>query len=210
MQSVERALLLGRYLSTGSNDDWAALLAALRPLFARIVYRILAQRGESRPDILDDALQEVLLKIHRQREELRSRLALMELAQCEPYLKAVAANAVRDFCKSRAGPAGRQACPDERSLEEFVASFGVFSSSTAEWSLVCAEINRLLQEDSRDRTVFWLYYRWGFKAREIASISAMSLTEKGVESLLQRTAKRVRLKMAERRPTRHEEGKEFA
>jgi RNA polymerase sigma-70 factor (ECF subfamily) len=38
----------------------------------------------------------------------------------------------------------------------------------------------------RDRALFWLYYRQGFTAEEIAGMTAIGLTAKGVESALRR------------------------
>ena len=38
----------------------------------------------------------------------------------------------------------------------------------------------------RDRAFFWLYYRQGFTAEEIAGMAASGLTSKGVESALRR------------------------
>jgi DNA-directed RNA polymerase specialized sigma24 family protein len=38
----------------------------------------------------------------------------------------------------------------------------------------------------RDRAFFWLYYRQGFTAEEIAGLAATGLTAKGVESALRR------------------------
>jgi RNA polymerase sigma-70 factor (ECF subfamily) len=38
----------------------------------------------------------------------------------------------------------------------------------------------------RDRALFWLYYRQGYTAEEIARLSATGLTAKGVESALRR------------------------
>ena len=49
---------------------------------------------------------------------------------------------------------------------------------------------------TRDRTAFWLYYRQGFTAKEIAGMPAMNLTVKGVESLLFRLTAVLRARLA--------------
>jgi len=41
----------------------------------------------------------------------------------------------------------------------------------------------------RDRALFWLYYRQGLTAEEIAGLGGAGLTPKGVESALRRVAK---------------------
>jgi RNA polymerase sigma-70 factor, ECF subfamily len=58
---------------------------------------------------------------------------------------------------------------------------------------------------ARDLSVFWLHYRQGFTAREIAAIPAFHLTDKGVESLLLRLVRHVRSELAAGRAD-HAEG----
>jgi RNA polymerase sigma-70 factor (ECF subfamily) len=52
----------------------------------------------------------------------------------------------------------------------------------------------------RDRAIFWLYYRQGFTAEEIAGLIGAELTAKGVESALRRVAKWVRSEIEKREP----------
>ncbi len=52
----------------------------------------------------------------------------------------------------------------------------------------------------RDRALFWLYYRQGFTAEEIAGLSATGLTPKGVESALRRVATWLRGEMQGHKP----------
>jgi RNA polymerase sigma-70 factor, ECF subfamily len=189
---VEQESLYSRFLETGADDDWNRVVASLVPVFARVVYRVSRQYSMSDAGVVEDALQEALLKLHAQRDRLRQRLAEIEIASVEPYLKVLAANAARDFLRSQGGGQRAEPAADDITFEGFLANLGVSSKPEAEESLLYSEIDRALGEDDRDRTAFWLYYRWGFKAREIASIPALSLSVKGVESLLPRTAERVR------------------
>jgi len=48
----------------------------------------------------------------------------------------------------------------------------------------------------RDRSVFWLYYRQGYSAKEIAALLAVGLTVKGVESLLFRMTATLRTELS--------------
>jgi RNA polymerase sigma-70 factor, ECF subfamily len=63
------------------------------------------------------------------------------------------------------------------------------------------QINKLLGDAcppetlERDRIVFWLYYRQGYTAGEIAGLPAVALTVKGVESLLYRLTAALRAQL---------------
>lgn len=65
-------------------------------------------------------------------------------------------------------------------------------------SILFSEIDRALvrlvgdSARSEQRTVFWLYFRHGLSARDIADSGVGNLNPKGVESLLSRLTKRVR------------------
>jgi DNA-directed RNA polymerase specialized sigma24 family protein len=54
-----------------------------------------------------------------------------------------------------------------------------------------------LQDASRNRLVFWLYYRCGLTASAIASLPNIGLTTKGVESALLRLTRLVKTAMTE-------------
>ena len=62
-----------------------------------------------------------------------------------------------------------------------------------ERSVLLAQLDRRLRSapeavGDRDRALFWLYYRHGFTAEEIARLAAAGLTAKGVESAVRRVA----------------------
>jgi RNA polymerase sigma-70 factor (ECF subfamily) len=52
----------------------------------------------------------------------------------------------------------------------------------------------------RDRALFWLYYRQGYTAEEIAGLPAVGLTAKGVESALRRVTVWLRAEVARGKP----------
>jgi RNA polymerase sigma-70 factor (ECF subfamily) len=67
--------------------------------------------------------------------------------------------------------------------------------SPQERSLLLHQIVRSLPEPSRERAVFQLYFQQGYSAREIAAIPALTLTTKGVESLILRLTRQLREKL---------------
>jgi RNA polymerase sigma-70 factor, ECF subfamily len=62
-----------------------------------------------------------------------------------------------------------------------------------------AHLNTILPEATRerDKTIFWLHFRQGYTAAEIAKIKSYRLTAKGVESLLQRMIRDLRARFGE-------------
>ena len=73
-------------------------------------------------------------------------------------------------------------------------------------SILLREINAALgrlavgQNLERDRRVFWLYYRVGLTANAIASLPAIGLSTKGVESTILRLTRLLRQELAADRP----------
>jgi len=65
-----------------------------------------------------------------------------------------------------------------------------------------AHLGRLAvgQNLERDRRVFWLYYRVGLTANAIASLPAIGLSTKGVESTILRLTRLLRQELAADRP----------
>lgn len=72
------------------------------------------------------------------------------------------------------------------------------SFDVVEQSVLFDEIDRHIRaatpEDTagRDRRIFWLYYRHGLTAKDIAAIPRLGLSSKGVESVLLRLTSQLR------------------
>jgi RNA polymerase sigma-70 factor, ECF subfamily len=116
------------------------------------------------------------------------------------YLKKTATNTTHDYFKhvrsqssggsnthvstSDVDPeAGREAAGSEERI-----AFGVFLKELDEYLKHCLAG----PDQERDRIIFWLYYRQGMSSKEIASISAIGLTPKGVGSALDRVKHAIR------------------
>ena len=64
-----------------------------------------------------------------------------------------------------------------------------------EWQLLLRDIDDLLKKpptSERDRQIFWLYYRQGMSAKEIAALASLNLSIKGVESVIVRLNQMIR------------------
>lgn len=183
-EGTSLASVVRQCLETGGPDAWAALIHFVQPLFARIAYRVANEWSHPTAQDLDDVVQDIYLKLFANRCEALRKVPLSSEQSALAYLKVTAANCARDHF--RTVYAGKRdlrknvdTCDENTRLDIFAnAQRGI------ERSVLLRQLDNNLEADSRNRAIFWLYYRDGFSAREIAEISSFGLTIKGVESVL--------------------------
>jgi RNA polymerase sigma factor (sigma-70 family) len=185
LEALIRAYACG---SNACREVWVADLSA-RALLLRIV-RQTAGRGGLLPDPdCEDVVQEVLLKLSVQSRRILASLP-EDPREAGSYLAALAANLCRDILRARSTLKRRGGL--HPSLEEVDADPNQAAMDlVVESRLLRAQVEKTL-ESGRDRFVFRLYYRWGFTAAEIAALSSIGLSAKGVESLLYRVTLQAR------------------
>jgi RNA polymerase sigma-70 factor, ECF subfamily len=172
-------------------EEWAELVRRLQPILARIAYRVACDWGFANVSEIDDILQESFLKIGARGGELLRRLPLEDMGATLAYLKVTTANCARDYLRAKyADKRGQDVTVrvDAR-IDDLLP--GVDSPSL-DRNILFLQIDEALDASPRDRSIFWMYYRQGFTAHEIAAIPAFGLTQKGVESLLFRHSGMVR------------------
>ncbi|HLI82281.1 MAG TPA: sigma-70 family RNA polymerase sigma factor [Bryobacteraceae bacterium] len=163
-------------------------------MFARIAYRVAREWGQPRSSDLDDVVQEMLLKLGANGGNLLRKLPPGE-PSAESYLKVMAANCARDYfhamyAKRRDPRKTVEAGSGTNRLEILVnVQPGI------ERAVLIRQIDAHLEAEGRDRAIFWLYYRDGFSAREIAAVPAFGLTAKGVESVIHQLTIALRSKL---------------
>ncbi len=188
-ESPTVADLWKRYRREPGDGSWETLVRALTPIFRRIVGRV-SRQYYANPADTEDALQESMLKLSQRRDVAPGEAV-------EAYFKAMAANAAHDFFRAQ-----RAVRRDQRRDVPLDSLTFLLSAGDAERgldrALLIRQIDGMLPADDRDRAVFWLYYRQGLTAKEIASIPAVGLTVKGVESLIFRLTSLVRDKVRQK------------
>jgi RNA polymerase sigma-70 factor (ECF subfamily) len=104
----------------------------------------------------------------------------------EAYFKGMAVNAARDWGRRRGADKRSQdvTVPIESHLHELAGQ--IRGGEPMEREILVRQIEERLAGSRRDVAVFWLYYRQGLSAPEIAAIPAVGLSVKGVESLIHR------------------------
>lgn len=175
-------------------------------LIAGVVFRTTQKWGEVTPQTMDDLIQETYLKLCADDYRLLRAYDPKHPDAIYGYLKIITANLVHDRFKALHSEkrGGDNVVEDLATLENRSDSGKGFGSQEAmEREILLREIDGLLNTSAsgdtadRDRTIFWLYYRQGFTTKAIASLPAIGLTIKGVESTILRMTRMVRKRMVE-------------
>lgn len=185
---------------------WEEFMRRYYRLIAGVVIRTSQKWGESSPTTIDDLVQETYLKLCANDYRLLRAYDPKHPDAIYGYLKIITTNVVHDRFKALRSEkrGGAQIVEELTTLEKgSVVDEASGSQHALEREILLREIdahlNALLSGETadRDRTIFWLYYRQGFTTRAIASLPAIGLTIKGVESAILRLTKLLRKRMVE-------------
>ena len=183
------------------TSAWEEFIRRFNPVIARGVIRVAIRHGAADKSLIDDLVQETYLKICANDCKVLRSFVPREPHSAFAFLKVVAASVAQDHFKCRLAEKRAPESGVETIDGDFVPATQERSNSklsNAERTVLFDQIDRTLkavvspQELSRARTVFWLYYRFGFTANAIAAMAGLNLTTKGVESLLSRLTRLVR------------------
>ena len=188
-------------LQSGTELAWAEFVRRFHPLIARVVLRVARQWGETSPQVMDDLIQETYLKLCTDRLRVLENFKSAHKDAIYGYIKTFTANLVHDnfklaHSKKRGGGTATTSIDDK--------DRGALPQSTS-FTAVVLERGRLIEQvracleevtagpnSSRERRIFWLYYRVGLAASEIARLPTIGLSTKGVESTLLRLTRQIR------------------
>ena len=157
-------------------------------MIAGTVARCARRFGETSAELIDDLVQDTFLKLCANGCRILRDFRPQSPDAIFGFLKTVAFNATLDHF--RGGMAEKRGI----GLPE------------AEREILLREIDENMPPDAspRDRQIFWLYYRHGMTARAIGEIPGLGLTQKGVESVIQRLIGYVRGRVGPRKTERPE------
>lgn len=192
--------LLTVCLEKQEEAHWAEFIHRVQPFIARIIARALHLHGKTaKAEIVDDLVQETFLKLCGRNFKALRRFQCEQEPKLYAFLKKVAVNVACDYlrgisCSKHGG--GREMVPLEFVLNDLI---GPNSSGTHQRQVLVKAIFRYLAarlaepKSAREYEVFELYYQQGFTAQEISELSHLRLTIKGVESMLRRLTREIRL-----------------
>lgn len=193
----------------GSTDRalWHEFIRRFQPVIAAAVLRTARRFGAPSRQVLDDLTQETYLKLCEDDSRLLRSFQPRFRDAIFGFLKVVAANVVHDHYKSalaeKRGAGQTDALSEGARTASALRGLGNFDAM--ERHIFLQQVDEVLtrsaagEEQTRNRAIFWLYYRHGLSASAIASLPSIALTTKGVESMILRMTRMIRSHMLESR-----------
>jgi RNA polymerase sigma-70 factor (ECF subfamily) len=188
--------------------EWEDFLRRCTPLASLVVLRFCRQWTNSpSPAMVDDIVQEVFVKLCEQDRRILRKFEPRGEDSFLGLLRIVSASVANDYFR-RAFSAKRGGGAVTTSLSDDVPPSSAASTrqtSQMQRSVLLSQLDEKLRSapdviGERDRALFWLYYRQGLTAEEIAGVSGAGLTPKGVESALRRVATWLRSEVHGQKP----------
>jgi RNA polymerase sigma-70 factor (ECF subfamily) len=192
--------------------EWAELLRRCVPLVSLVALRacrLWMKRTE--PAMVDDIVQEVFLKLCDQERRILRNFEPRGEDSFLGLLRVVAASVGNDYFR-RHSSVKRGGKVVTSTLDDELTPNRTANAGQMEQKVLFSQLDQKLRSaqgvlGERDRVLFWLYYRQGFTAEEIAALPGTGLTAKGVESALRRIANWLREQLeASRREAQSELG----
>jgi RNA polymerase sigma-70 factor (ECF subfamily) len=191
-------------LKGGDEAAWREFVRRFRPVIAATIIRTARRYGETQPELIDELVQDTYVKICADRCRILREFRAETEDSIFGFLKTVAFSVAHDHFRggmaAKRGAGGRETSLDAY-LESTIA--GREGLPQVEREVLLAQVDDCLavvgetSVSGRDRQIFWLYYRHGMTSRAIAAIPQIALTQKGVESVIQRLTNLVRQRLAE-------------
>ncbi len=155
------------------------------------------------PSVVDDIVQEVFLKICEQERRILRTFEPRGEDSFFGLLRIVTGSVANDYFRRQYSAKRGGKVVSMPLLEDHAQGSADKTDATArvQHSALLEQLDRKLRGapqsiSERDRALFWLYYLQGYTAEEIAHVSQVGLTPKGVESALRRVTAWLRSEVA--------------
>ncbi len=196
-------------VETGSSAAWQQFIEHFHRLIAGVAMRTAARWNSYSSDLVDDFVQETLLKLSADRCRLLREFQYRHPDAIYGYIKVVTANLVNDYFR-REGNEKHGGGVDAVEITTIQCAGDprrAGSSFTIHREILLGQVESCIERCSqgesgeRDKLVFRLYYRHGFTAKEIAALPDVGLEVKGVESLILRLTRLARAELNPEAPS---------
>jgi RNA polymerase sigma-70 factor, ECF subfamily len=186
---------------------WEEFVRRFHRLIAGVAIRTASGWGEQSSQLIDELIQETYLKLCANEASLLRTFDSQHPDAFCGYLKVLTANLVHDYFRAqhshKRGKGQLEMSIDEQDVIPSVTT--IDGAASIERDVLLREIDDLLcsslleTDRKRDRIIFWLHHRSGLTAHAIAQLPSVTLTVKGVESVIHRLTRAVREQLVLRR-----------
>jgi RNA polymerase sigma-70 factor (ECF subfamily) len=188
-------------ISESSEEAWSEFVRRSQRLIKAVIAKAVRRSGNVSHDLVDDLTQNVYLKLCANNFRALRNVEILEENAFFSFLRVVATHTVEDHFRSttalRMGTREPELLEADLVLPERAPSS--VASSELERGILLEKIDTILKTLShkpnfaRDRAIFWLYYKQGLPATEIAALPDIKLSVKGVESVLLRLTRQLKV-----------------
>ncbi|HEY4678168.1 MAG TPA: sigma-70 family RNA polymerase sigma factor [Candidatus Angelobacter sp.] len=183
-------------------EAWEEFVCRFERPIRIAVWKVAQRYKKNNSALIQDLVQDTFTKVCDDNCRLLRQFKPTHQNAFFGMLSIAAANVARDYFRashsSKRGSGQENIGLDEASVFIVATSSG---SDHMERQVLLQELDKILRSicsEERDREIFWLHYRRGLTAGDIAKINHYGLTAKGVESILHRLRTQLRTKLAER------------
>jgi len=201
--SLSAVELVSKCADANDAQAWQELVRRFHPVIAAAVLRTARRWGEPPQQLLDDLIQDTYFKLCNDDCRLLRSFQPEHSNSIYGFLRVMAANVVHDHFKAewagKRGAGQKTESISERVQSEPGARAPARGSSDAmDRQIRLRQVDEMLArvaagpDRKRNCMIFFLYYRQGLTASEIAALPSLGLTTKGVESIIWRLTHMIR------------------
>ena len=183
-------------LCAGPSDEeaWDEFVLRAGGPISLTIMRTAALWGDPSRSLVEDLVQATYLKLWEDGCRALRDFAVQHPEAILAYLKKTASNAAHDYFRHAHSQAvgGDKAHVSTSDVDPEAGKDVHGSQERIAFKVLLNEIDGHLRrgligpDQERDRTIFWLYFRQGMSAKEIASLPTIGLGTKGVGSVIER------------------------
>lgn len=198
---MEVPQLIAVGISESSEEAWSEFVHRSQPLIRTVITRAVRRFRNASHQLVDDLTQDVYLKLCANNFRVLRNIEILQENAFFGFLQAMASNTVQDYLRHTAASktggayeleAVEAVIPEDQGLRRD-------ASPELEREILLEKIDTILKTLShepnfeRDRAIFWLYYRKGLPATEIAALPDIKLNVKDVENVLLRLTRQLKV-----------------
>lgn len=197
------AEIIDACVASGSESAWTDFVRLFQPLIAAVVIRVMRRYEVFDRTLADDLVQDVYVRLCRENCKALRQFEHRHEESIFGFVKVVAASVAMDHFRARNRDKRAGEVPahdgDLDAVIPAAAQVDMHRKLTAGEIFMCLD---RIASNPRDRSIFALYYRQGYSAKEIAMIPGIGLSAKGVESTILRLVQTIRREIAPSKPYR--------